>query len=103
MVIAKEGLQDGPPGQLCRFEGGPAAQKVTENTGVFILKPVQHLWEIVLQGTGEAVRDPHFIPDHPAPVFDELGERAHGRTLGLKWLQLVAMGEEEFKLEFSIR
>src|SRR2546425_1670783 len=103
MVIAKEGLQGGPPGQLCRFEGGPAAQKVTENTGIFILKPLQHLREIVLQGTGEAVRDPHFISDHTAPVFDELCECAHGRTLWLERLQLVAMGKEEFELEFSIR
>jgi hypothetical protein len=36
-------------------------------------------------------------------VFDELCESAHGRTLGLERLQLIAMGEEEFELEFSIR
>jgi len=38
-----------------------------------------------------------------APVFDELGERAHGRTLRQERLQLVAMSEEEFELELSIR
>jgi hypothetical protein len=36
-------------------------------------------------------------------VFNELGARAHGRTLRLERLQLVAMGEEEFELECSIR
>jgi hypothetical protein len=57
MVIAKEGLQGGPPGQLCRFEGGPAAQKVTEHEGIFVLKPLQHLRDIVFQRTGETVRN----------------------------------------------
>ena len=36
-------------------------------------------------------------------MFDELCECAHGRTLWLERLQLVAMGKEEFELEFSIR
>ncbi len=103
MVVAKEGLQGGSPGKLCRFQGGPAAQKVTEKVRVFVLKPLQHLREIVLQGTGEAIGDPHFISDHAATVFDELFEGAHGRTLRLERLQLIAMGEEQFELEFGIR
>jgi hypothetical protein len=37
MMVAKEGLQGGPPGKLGRFEGRPAAQKVTENARVFVL------------------------------------------------------------------
>jgi hypothetical protein len=102
MVVVKEGLQGGPPGQLDRFEGGPTAQKVTENGRIFVLKPLQHVGEIVLERTGEAMGDPHFIPDDAATVFDQLGEGPHGRTLRLQRLQLVAMGEEQFELEFGI-
>jgi hypothetical protein len=42
---------------------------------------VQHLWERVLQGTGEAVGHAHCIPDQAATVFDELCEGAPRRTL----------------------
>src|SRR5262249_58044867 len=93
MVVVKEGLQGGAPGQLCRFEGGPTAQKVTENVRIFVLKPWQHVWERVLERPGEAMGEPHFIPDDAATVFDKLREGTHGRTLRLQRLQLVAMGE----------
>ena len=103
MVVAEEGFQGGAACELRRFEGGPATQKVTEDAGIFLLKPLQHLREIVLQGTGEAIGDPHFIPDYAATVFDELFEGAHGGALRLERLQLVAMGEEQFELEVSVR
>ena len=45
----------------------------------------------------------HCISDHAATVFDELCEGAHGRTLRLERLQLVAMGEEQCELECSVR
>jgi hypothetical protein len=48
---------------LGRFEGRPAAQKVTEQGGIFVLKPLQHLRERVFQSTGEAVGNPYFIPE----------------------------------------
>jgi hypothetical protein len=102
MVVVKEGLQGGPPGQLCRFEGGPTAQKVTDNVHIFVLKPLQHVWEIVLERTGETIGDPHCIPDDVATVFDTLCEGTPGRTLRLQRLQLVAMGEEQFELECGI-
>ena len=59
--------------------------------------------EIVLEGTGEAVGDPHFVADHAATVFDELGEGAHRGALRLERLQLVAMGEQQFELECGVR
>jgi hypothetical protein len=99
MVVVKAGRQGGPPGQLCRCEGRPTAQKVTENVGIFVLKPLQHVWERVLERTGEAMGAPHFIPDDAATVFDQWCEGTPGRTLRLQRLQLVAMGEEQVELE----
>ena len=86
MVVAEEGFQGGPARELRGFEGGPATENVTKDEGVFLLKPLQHLRERVLQGTGETMGDAHCISDHAATVFDELFEGAHGRTLRLEWL-----------------
>ena len=103
LLVAKAGLQGGPPGEVCGFEGGPATQKVTEKGRVFVLKPVQHLWERVLQGTGEAVGHAHCIADQAATVVDELFEGAPRRTLRLEPRQRVAMGEEQCELECGVR
>ena len=102
VVIAEEGLKGGAARELGCFEGGPAAQKVTENVGVFILKPLEHLREIVFQRTGEAVGNPHFIPDHATTVCDELFEGAHGRALRIEWLQLIPMREQQFELQCGV-
>src|SRR4029434_10736090 len=71
------------------LRGGPAAQKVTENAGIFVLKPWQHLRAIVFQGPGETVRNAHFSPDHVPPMGDELCEGVHGRALRMEWRQLI--------------
>ena len=102
VVVAAAGFQRGAPGEWRGFAGRPAAQKVTENMGIFVLEPLQHLGEIVLQGAREAVGNPHCIPDHAAAVFDELVERAHRGTLRLERLERVAMGEEQCALECGI-
>src|SRR4029453_3762452 len=102
MVVAEEGLKGGAARELGRFEGGPATEKVTENVGIFILKPLEHLREIVFQRTGEAVRNPHFIPDHAPTVCDELFEGAHGRALRSEWLQLIPMRGQQFELQFGV-
>ena len=64
---------------------------------------MQHLREIVLEGTGQAVGDPHCVADHAAAVFDELCEGAHGGALRLERLQRVAMGEQQCELECGVR
>ena len=102
VVRTEEGFQGGTARELRRFEGRPATQEVAKDRGVFLLKPVQHVRERVLQGTGEAVGDPHFVADHAATVFDELCEGAHRGALRLERLQLVAMGEQQFELECGI-
>ena len=98
----EEGLQGGAACELGRFEGRPAAQKVTENEGIFVLEPLEHLGEIIFQRTGEAVGYPHFIPDHAPPMFDKLFEGAHGGALWIERLQLVPMREQQFELQFGV-
>jgi hypothetical protein len=55
-----------------------------------------------LQGTGEAIREAHFVSDHAAAMFDELFEGAHSRTLGLKGRELIAMLEQEVTEECGV-
>lgn len=102
MVLAKEGLQGRATRELHRFEGGPAAENVTKQQSVFVLKPLESLREIVFQGARETVGEPHFVPDHASTVFDELFQGAHGRALWGEGLQLVAVGAQPFELECSV-
>ena len=102
VVGAEEALQGGAARELRGFEGRPAAEEVTKDRGIFVLKPLQDLREVVFEGTGEAVGEPHFVADQAAAVFDELREGAHGGALGVEGLELVAMREQEFELEFGI-
>src|SRR5262245_30199297 len=99
----EEGCEDGTARAWRRLEGRPATQEVAEDRGVCLLQPLEHRWNIVLEGTGQAVGAPHCVTDHTATVRNELGEGAHG---GARWparLQLVAMGEQPCTLEGSVR
>jgi hypothetical protein len=94
VVVAHAAGAHGPPGELRRFAGRPAAQTVTEHAGGFVLEPLPHLWDRVLQGAREAGGEPHCLPDHTTAVFNALGERPHRGALRLERLQRVARGEE---------
>ena len=47
VVLAQEGLQGRAARELHRFAGGPAAEKVTKQERVFVLKPLESLRERV--------------------------------------------------------
>ena len=102
MVLAKEGLQGRAAGQLGSLQGWPAAEKVTKDAGVFVLKPVEHLREIVFQGAGESMGDPHCVANHTAAVFNELCQSTHGGALRLEGRQLVAVSAEQCELQFGV-
>ena len=82
------------PCELHRLQGGPARQEVAKDRGIFVLKPLQHVWEIVLERTGQAIGNPDFVVHHAAAVFDELGERPHRCALRPEGVQLVGMGQQ---------
>ena len=103
MVLAKEGLQGRAAGQLCGLQGGPAAEKVTKHDGVFVLKPLERLREIIFQGAREPIGDPHFVPHHAPAVFDELCQGTHGGALWVEGRQLVAVGAQQFELQCGVR
>ena len=103
VMRTEEGCEGGTAGELDRFEGGPATQEVAEDRRIFLLQPVQHVREIVLEGTRQAVGDPDCVTDHAAAGCDELGEGAHRGALWIERLQLVALGEQQCELERGVR
>src|SRR5262245_35801947 len=103
MMRTEEGCEGGTARELRRLEGRPAPQDVADDCGVFLLEPMEHMWKRVLEGTGQAVGEPHFVTGHTATVLDELCEGAHGGALRPERLQRVAMGEQPCKLEGSVR
>jgi hypothetical protein len=102
VVVAAAGLKESAPCEWRRFEGRPATQKVTKDHGGFLLKPLEHMRKRVLQGTREAIREPHCVADHPAAVVDALGQGAPRGALRMERLQLVAMGQQQGELACGI-
>src|SRR5207237_1301566 len=102
MVLAKEGLQGSAAGQLGSLQGWPAAEKITKNDRVFVLKPLERLREIVFQGARETIGDPHVVSNHAPAVFNGVGQGTHAGALWIERLQLVAVSAEQFELQFGV-
>ena len=102
VVGTEEAFQSGTACELCGFEGRPAAEEVAKDRRIFLREPLQNLWKVVFEGTGQAVRAPDFVTDQAPAVFDELREGTHGGALGAEWGELVPVFQEEFDLEFRI-
>src|SRR4029450_3807319 len=98
----EEAFQRGAAGDLGRFEGGPAAEAVAKDRGIFLGKPLQNLWKVVFEGTRQAVGQTDFVADQGRAVLDALRQGAPGGALGGEWGELVAMFQENFDQEFGI-
>jgi len=101
--VAEEVLQGRASRQLHGLEGRPGGEKVAEDGGIFVVEPLQPMRKVVFQGTGQAIREAHVVSDQAAAIFHEWCRGAHGRTLGLKGRERIAMLEPEFKEEFGVR
>src|SRR5712691_3970950 len=84
VVDPEEPFQGGAARELRGFEGRPAAEEVAKDRRIFLGKPLQDLWKVVFEGTGQAVREPDFVTDQATAVCDEVGEGTHGGALGLQ-------------------
>jgi hypothetical protein len=103
VMVAEEACQGGASRQWYGLEGRPWGEEVAEDGGIVVVEPLPHRRTGVFQGTGEAIGEAHVVSDQAAAMFDALCEGAHGRTLGLKGLELLAMRAQEFKEEFGVR
>ena len=102
VVGPEEALKGGATRELGGFEGWPAAQEVTKDRRIFLLKPLQDVREGVCEGTGQAVGATHVVADQAPAVFHEWRQGAHGGALGGEWGECVAVFEEHLDLEFGI-
>ena len=98
----EEAFQGGAAGELRGFEGGPAAEDVAKERRIFLGKPLQDLWKVVFERTGQAVCATDCVTDEAPAVFDELGEGTPGGAVGPQGLELVTVCEEECDLEFRV-
>ena len=46
MMVPEKAFEGGATGELHRLQGEPARQEVAKDWGVFVLEPLQHVWEI---------------------------------------------------------
>jgi hypothetical protein len=102
VVGPAEALKGGATCERGGFEGRPAAQEVTKERRIFLLKPLQDVWEGVFEGTGQAVGETDVVADQSLTVFDALRQGAHGGALGAEGGQLVTVFEEQFDLECGV-
>src|SRR5207249_11389180 len=72
MMAPEKAFEGGAPGELHRLQGGPTTQEVAKDRGVFVLQPLQHVWDIVLERTRQAIGHPDCVAHHAAAVSDEL-------------------------------
>src|SRR5262249_44413620 len=82
MMGVEEALQRSAARQLSGFEGGPWGENVTEERGVFVVKPFQDVREGVFQRPGAAVSHAHVVADQTATMCDEVRKRTPRGALG---------------------
>jgi hypothetical protein len=102
MMVPEKAFEGGATGELHRLQGWPATQDVAKDRGIFVRKPLQHVWARVLARPGQAMGHPDFVAHHAAAVCDALGERPHRGALRRAGVQLVAMGQQQCELECGI-
>jgi hypothetical protein len=98
-MVPEKAFEGGATGELHRLQGGPATQDVAKDRGIFVLQPLQHVWKIVLERTGQAMGNPDCVAHHTAAVFDELGAGTPRGALRLERRQRVTMGQQQCELE----
>jgi hypothetical protein len=101
-MVTHKGRKRGTAGEWHGLEGRPAPPEVTADPRLFRLQPAQDMREVVLEGTGQAVRHTP-LSTNAAAGRDELCQRTPLRALRLERCQLVAMVEQELELACGVR
>ena len=100
--LANEGFQGRAAGTLGRLQGWPAAENVTKNDRVVVLKPLERMRAIVFQGARETSGEPHVVSHHAPAVFDEWCQGTPGGALRIEGRQRVAVSAEPFERQVGV-
>jgi hypothetical protein len=87
---------------LGAFEGRPAAQEVTKDRRLLLLKPLEDMRAGVFERTGHAVGQTDFGTAQATVVLDEVRSGAPGGAWGAEWGARVAVCEEALTLACGI-
>jgi hypothetical protein len=101
-VGPEEACQRGAACELRGVEGGPAAEAVANDRGIFLGKPWQDLWKVVVERHGQAGGQTDFVAAQAPAVLDALRQGAPGGAVGAEGGKLVAVCEEDLDLECGI-
>jgi len=71
------------------IEVGQRLRKSQKEHGIFLLKPLQDVREVVFEGTGQTIGETHFVADQATAVLDEVVAKA--RMVGLWGLRGVSL------------
>ena len=85
-----------------RFAGGPAAETVTKQSRVLVLKPWGRLRARVFEGARETLGEPPCVPAHTPPVCDAWCQGAPRGARRCAGLPLVVVGAPPCELECSV-
>jgi hypothetical protein len=102
VVGIEEGLQTGASSVLDLRERWPAGQEVAEQHGVTLLKPVQSVRIVLLEGIGQAIGEARFVADQLTTVFSEAEQCAHAFALRLQRGKSLRVSHEKIQSKFGI-
>ena len=102
-MCPEAGFQGRAAGAWRRFERGPTAQEVAKERRIFVVKPLQDLWEGVCERTGKASGATACGTDEATTRRNTWRQGAHGGAVGGERGERVAMFAEELDLECGIR
>jgi hypothetical protein len=102
VVRMEEGPQAGFARPLGVLEGGPAGEQITEDPGVFVLKPLQDLRDIRLECSGEPIGEAHLVGHQGPALLHQSLQGAHGRALRLQCGELIAVRHQPFERQLRV-
>lgn len=102
VMRSEKALQGGAAREWCGLKRGPWGEKIAEESGVFVVNPLQDMRKVVVQGTAETVREAYFVAHEAAAMVDEWFEGAYRGALGRQRRELSAMFEQEFERELGV-
>ena len=102
VVGIEEGFQTGGSSALDLSERWPAGQEVAEQDGVTLVKPVERLRIVLLEGMGQAIGEASLVADQLTTVFGEAEQCAHVLALRLQRGKSLWVSHEKIQGQFGI-
>ena len=102
VVSIEEGFHSAGSSALDLSECWPAGQEVAEQDGVTLIKPVERLRIVLLEGMGQAIGEASLVGDQLTTLFGEAEQCAHVLALRLQRGKSLWVAHEKIQGKFGI-